>query len=312
MVVGILTDTSSYTCQSTEMYFQATMLMNIGTKYSALVSAIQKGSKDKKTNLEEAVLQIIRHFEFTEGNEQAKVMQTSTPSIYRALKGSCTNPECLTKNLTTHWTDRCWIKNLELWAKYALGRMNPRESQKNLCGGSTTQDTVTKTEPTPERDSWQPKILALRGPRKDCWLMDSGADVYVCNDLRLMTDSAEKPTRVGRSTSDGASPGRGTVQIRLALEDGCKRIILNLRNVFYLSNSPSNLISLTLLNDVGIYYNNEEQALYDKANQKPLVFAQRWEHSFLLHPLNLSVSAANLLKAEGDFYQDSGPKVYQN
>ncbi len=41
-VVGLLTDSSHYTRKSTEMYFQATMLMNIGTEYSALVSAIQK------------------------------------------------------------------------------------------------------------------------------------------------------------------------------------------------------------------------------------------------------------------------------
>ena len=152
-VVSLLTDTSSYTLQSTEMYFQATMLMNIGTEYSALVSAIQKNRKDENTNLAEAVLQIIRHFEFMEGNEKAKVMQTSTPSIHRAAKGSCTNPECVTKSLTTHYTDCCWIKNLELQVKYALGRIRPRGSQKNLRGGSTTQDIVAKTEPTPKKDS---------------------------------------------------------------------------------------------------------------------------------------------------------------
>ena len=92
-VVGLLKDTSSYTRQSTKMYFQATMLINIGTEYSALVSAIQKNWKDENTNLAEAVLQIIRHFEFMEGNEKAKVMQTSTPSIHCAPKESCTNPE---------------------------------------------------------------------------------------------------------------------------------------------------------------------------------------------------------------------------
>ncbi len=75
------------------MYFQATMLINIGTEYSALVSAIQKNWKDENTNLAEAVLQIIRHYEFMEGNEKAKVMQTSTPSIQSAPKESRTNPE---------------------------------------------------------------------------------------------------------------------------------------------------------------------------------------------------------------------------
>lgn len=41
-VIGLLTNSSYYTCQSTEMYFSATMLMNIGTKYLAFVLAIQK------------------------------------------------------------------------------------------------------------------------------------------------------------------------------------------------------------------------------------------------------------------------------
>lgn len=40
-VVGLLMDTYSYACKSTElMYFEVTMPMNIGTEYSALVSAI--------------------------------------------------------------------------------------------------------------------------------------------------------------------------------------------------------------------------------------------------------------------------------
>ena len=92
---------------------------------------------------------------------------------------------------------------------------------------------------------------------------------------------------------------------------GAKESLLNLRNVFYLPNSPSNLISLSLLNNAGIYYNNEQQALYDKTNRKPFAFAQRWEQSFFIHPLNLSLSAANLLKAEGDLYQDTRPKMHQ-
>ncbi len=109
--------------------------------------------------------------------------------------------------------------------------------------------------------------------------MDSAGDVHVCNDLRLMTDFAERPTRVGGSTSDGVSPGRGTVLIRLALEDGTEGVILNLRNVYYFPNSPSNLISLSLLNDAGIYYDNEQQALYDKTSRRPLAFTQRWERA---------------------------------
>ncbi len=152
-VVGLLTDTSSSTCQSTKMYLQATILMNIGMKYSALVSAIQKDRKDENTNLAEAILQIIRHLELMEKNKKAKIMQTSTPSIHFASKRSCTNPECVKNGFTTNDTVRCWIKNLELRAKYFLSRIRPCGSPKNPRGGSTTQETIAKMEPTPEMDS---------------------------------------------------------------------------------------------------------------------------------------------------------------
>ncbi len=126
-----------------------------------------------------------------------------------------------------------------------------------------------------------------------------------------MTNFTEKLTRIEGSTADGVSPGRGTVRIRLALEDRSEGLILNLRNIFYLSNSPYNLVSLGLLNDASVYYDNKRQALYDKISRKPLAFAQRWETSFLLHPLNLSVSVTNVLKTEDNISQDAEPKVHQ-
>lgn len=188
--------------------------------------------------------------------------------------------------------------------------MRPHGSQRNMRGGSnlTAQEILPMTKPGVERDSWQLKVLAIRGPRQDCWLMDNAKDVHVCNDLRLMTDLIEKPTNVRGSTADKISPGCGTVWIRLALEDRQKGVILNLQNVFYLPNSPSNLVSLSLLNDTNIFYNNERHILYDKTSRRSLAFAQCWERRFLLHPLNLSVLATNLLKVE-DAYQKFEPKL---
>lgn len=58
--------------------------------------------------------------------------------------------------------------------------------------------------------------------------------------------------------------------MRLALKDGTKSIILNLCNIYYLPNNISNLISLSFLNNVGIYYDNKQQALYNKTSQRPL------------------------------------------
>lgn len=55
-VIGLLTAKSHYTQKNTEIYFKATILMNIGLKYSRLVFAIQKDQKDETTNLAKAIL----------------------------------------------------------------------------------------------------------------------------------------------------------------------------------------------------------------------------------------------------------------
>lgn len=115
-VAGLLVETSPYTRSSIEAYFQATMLMNIGSEYSNLVSSIQKEWKDTETtNLPETILQIIRYFEFMKGSTQGNFLRvTALGGAHRAPKSSCTNPECVEKGLITHYTDRCWINNPEL------------------------------------------------------------------------------------------------------------------------------------------------------------------------------------------------------
>lgn len=118
-----------------------------------------------------------------------------------------------------------------------------------------------------------------------------------------------KTTKVGGSTSDGISPaGWGKVKIRLALKDGTEGLILTLTNVFYLRNSPSNLVSLGLLNDAD--HHNEDQTLYDLESRKTLAFAERYKTSFLLHPLNLSAAAVNLLR-NNQVYERNGPGINQ-
>lgn len=108
--------------------------------------------------------------------------------------------------------------------------------------------------------------------RQDYWLMDSTTNMYVCNNLRLMTDFAERLIRIRKSILGGVSPSWRIVQIRLVLENRTEEIILNHYNVYYLSNNLSNLISLSLFNNADIHYNNKQQALYDKTSQKSFAF----------------------------------------
>lgn len=87
-----------------------------------------------------------------------------------------------------------------------------------------------------------------------------------------MTVFCNNPSKVRGSISKGISSGHGIVKIRPAMKDGREDLILKLRNVFYLLNSPSNLVNLGLLNDAGIYHNNENQAHFDKISWKFLTF----------------------------------------
>lgn len=118
-----------------------------------------------------------------------------------------------------------------------------------------------------------------------------------------MTEYREQPTKIGGSTSDGVSPGRGRIRLRLGLKDGFEGLILNPQNVYYLPKSPCNLVSLGLLNDSGIYHDNENEVLYKINTRQTLAQAQRWRNSYLLRPLNLSDGTVNLLRVKSSTCQ---------
>lgn len=118
-----------------------------------------------------------------------------------------------------------------------------------------------------------------------------------------MTEYRELPTRIGGSTSDGISPGRGKIRLRLGLKDSSEGLILNLRYIYYLPNSLCNLVSLGLLNDSRIFHDNENETLYQIEPKKTLAQAQRWRNSYLLKPLNLSDGAVNLLRIDDVTYR---------
>lgn len=82
-------------------------------------------------------------------------------------------------------------------------------------------------------------------------------------------------TRIGGSISDGVSSGRGKIQLKLALKDRSKGLILNLHNVFYLPNSPCNLLSLGLFNNSGIYHDNKNKTFYKIYTRQVLAQIQR-------------------------------------
>lgn len=57
-----------------------------------------------------------------------------------------------------------------------------------------------KTEPTPEIESWQPTVLTVRVLKQSYWLVDSVADLHVCNNKRLMINYTKNPIKLRRLT----------------------------------------------------------------------------------------------------------------
>lgn len=151
--------------------------------------------------------------------------------------------------------------------------MQSRESNTNLKKVNTPIELGEKREETlvPEINSWQLKVLVVKSPWQNCWLVDFTPDIHMCNNWSLMTEYCIHSTRIGGSTLDRILPDRGKIQLRLTLKDGSKGLILNLYNVFYLPNSPCNLLSLGLLNSSGIYHDNKNKALYKIHTRQVLV-----------------------------------------
>ena len=89
-----------------------------------------------------------------------------------------------------------------------------------------------------------------------------------------MTEYKKYLTKVGRSTSNRVLLRRKKVCLRLGLKDNLKSLILKLQNVYYLPNSLCNLVSLRLLNNSGIFHNNEHKNLYQITFKKILAQAK--------------------------------------
>lgn len=102
---------------------------------------------------------------------------------------------------------------------------------------------------------------------------------------------------------------RERIQLRLGLKNGSKGLILNLQNVYYLPNSPCNLVNLELLNNCEIFYDNENKTLYQLESKRVLVQVRQWRNSYLLKPLNLSDAVVFLVRIGDETYKWS-PHVF--
>lgn len=136
---------------------------------------------------------------------------------------------CIDRGVTTHFLDWCWVKYLELWVKYSLCHIRIKGSNYSLRKAAASTEPEQKGVPNVlEMDSWQPKIPTIEDPRRNCWLVNSIIDIYICNNQSLMTKYQELPIKIRGSISDRISPGRERIRFYLALMDSSKGLVLNL------------------------------------------------------------------------------------
>lgn len=73
----------------------------------------------------------------------------------------------------------------------------------------------------------------------------------------MITEYQEHYAKVGDFIFDRVLLKRSKIQLRLRFKDDSEGLILNFSNVYYLSNSLCNLMSIGLLNNRGIHHDNK-------------------------------------------------------
>ena len=169
----LITKNSWMSKKTVEMTLQVSLFGHLGREYSALVLAIETVWRDKTINLGNTILRIVRHAEITKKNEEDNIDYTNgkvlTANIYQAPKGTCITKKCVEQDVTTHYIDWCSVIYPELRTKYSLRQMQIKRSNRNLKKTNTPRVKNTKRRKaasTPEINSWQPKVLAVKGPQK--------------------------------------------------------------------------------------------------------------------------------------------------
>lgn len=134
------------TSKTAEAILQAHMLTNIIDSYKPLIAQLRDRWTADNTDLSAVSLSISRY------KLSNRVTNAMISLREKAPIRSCTNPQCIKLNKTSHWPDSCWITYPHLRKKYAFNRMKPRGTKKNTEAKTNlplpiSNSTPTKTEP---------------------------------------------------------------------------------------------------------------------------------------------------------------------
>lgn len=70
-------------------------------------------------------------------------------------------------------------------------------------------------------------------------------NTYICNNIKFITEYYKKSTKIGRLILDKILLGQRNIYLYLNLKREKKGIILDLKDIFFLPNNLSNLVSLS-------------------------------------------------------------------
>ena len=152
--------------------------------------------------------------------------------------------------------------------------------------------------------------MTMTSLSRNSWLLDSAADMHVCNNRSSFADDIVYPTDLAGSTYNGTSPGRGMIRITLASEDDTPSSVLVLNNVLYILQCPVNLVSLGLLNQHKVYFDNLNWNLFLLSTRDIIGYAPRVNTNFMLKTLYIPNLAIHLTRIEADIFQWPETAIY--
>lgn len=140
--------------QSVKALLQRSLLANVTEPYSLLIAQLQRSWTSTNTNLSEACLSIKRYvFSSTEAKALYTASTNTTgrnaPYKRQAPEGSCDFEECVARNKTSHYKDKCFRKNPSLRPKWMLNKMRTKSTVGSVKTSTGTINATSGIQQTP-------------------------------------------------------------------------------------------------------------------------------------------------------------------
>lgn len=142
---GMLQDDSIVNRNVVEALLQEAMLANVTEKYKPLITQLRESWTPTNTDLSKACLRINRYDFATTADAHAspKALYIGATRRDKAPIGTCDFEECVKRENTSHYKDKCWRKDPALKPKWMLNKMKTRGT-----GGAAKDNETTTTNAT--------------------------------------------------------------------------------------------------------------------------------------------------------------------